>query len=88
MTETNACQQLDEALAYHLDSRLGRQDAKARVLEALQHRPLANAEVLEITQLSRQQATKLLSELRETGLIALAGANKGARWHLIRETPQ
>ena len=83
-----AYEMLGQALAYHVDSRLSRENAKARVLQALQHRPLANAEVREITQLSRQQATKLLAELRKAGLIALDGATKGARWHLLTQAPQ
>lgn len=80
-----ACEELGEILAYHVDSRLSRENAKGRVLAALRHGPLFNAQIREITQMSRQQATRLMESLRSEGLIRLEGQKRGALWHLTGE---
>ncbi|MFH0954387.1 MAG: ATP-binding protein [Verrucomicrobiota bacterium] len=75
-------QQLLGALDYYVDGRLALENAKARVLAALAHRPLSNADVREITQLSRSQSLGLMKKLGKEGRVELRGAKKGARWHL------
>ncbi|MEI7910138.1 MAG: ATP-binding protein [Verrucomicrobiota bacterium] len=80
-----ACEELGEALAYHLDSRLSRENAKGRVLSALQHGPLSNAQIREITQMSRQQTTRMMESLRSERLIRLEGQKRGSLWHLTGE---
>ncbi len=78
----HACASLGEALAYHVDARLSRENAKGRVLAALRHGPLGNSEIREITQMSRFQTTRLMESLRREGLVRLEGERRGARWHL------
>jgi len=80
-----ACEELGETLAYHLDSRLSRENAKGRVIAALRHGPLSNAQIREITQMDRKQATRLMESLRSEGLIRLEGQKRGALWHLTGE---
>jgi ATP-dependent DNA helicase RecG len=77
-----AYQMLVGSLRYHVDSRLADQNAKARILAALAEGPLANAELREITQLSRNQCFKLMAELRAAGEIEMRGSKRWARWHL------
>jgi len=77
-----AYQMLVGSLRYHVDSRLADQNAKARILAALAEGPLANAELREITQLSRNQCFKLMAELRTSGEIEMRGSKRWARWHL------
>jgi ATP-dependent DNA helicase RecG len=77
-----AYQMLVGSLRYHVDSRLADQNAKARILAALAEGPLANAELREITQLSRNQCFKLMVELRAAGEIEMRGSKRWARWHL------
>jgi ATP-dependent DNA helicase RecG len=78
----HAYQMLVGSLRYHVDSRLADQNAKARILAALAEGPLANAELREITQLSRNQCFKLMAELRAAGEIEMRGSKRWARWHL------
>lgn len=78
-----ACEELGESLAYHLDSRLSRENAKGRVLAALRHGPLSNAQIREITQMSRQQTTRMMESLRSEGLVRLQGQKRAAQWHLL-----
>ena len=75
-----------EALAYHVDSRLSRENLKGRILTALKKGPLTNAEIREITQLSRPQVTRLLGSLRYEKLVELRGSTKGSRWHICPDT--
>ncbi len=77
-----ACEELGESLAYHVDSRLSRENAKGRVLDALRHGPLSNAQIREITQMGRKQATRMMNALQEEGLVRLDGIKRGARWRL------
>lgn len=77
-----AYEMLGQALAYHVDSRLSRENAKGRVLTALNKGPLSNAQLREITQLSRQQVTRLMNELRAESGVILRGKNKASRWVL------
>ena len=80
-----ACEELGETLAYHVDSRLTRENAKGRVLSALQHGPLSNAQIREITQMSRFQVGRLMDSLKQEGLVQMDGTRRGARWLLIGE---
>jgi ATP-dependent DNA helicase RecG len=73
---------LGEALSYHVDSRLSQENLKGRILTALARGPLSNADIREITQLSRMQVTRLLWSLRDEGLVELRGSTKGGCWHL------
>jgi len=57
------------------------ENAKARVLGALRDRPLSNADVREITQMSRHQVRHLMEALRQDGTVALRGEGRGARSH-------
>lgn len=76
-----AYQALDGTLRYHIDQRLALENARARVLTVLAERSLSNSEVREITQLSRYQSLRLMTTLREEGLVELRGEKRGARWH-------
>lgn len=69
-------------LKYHVDRRLTVENAKARILAVLAERPLTNAEVREITQLSRYQAVRLMIALRREGLVEVRGLRRAARWYL------
>jgi ATP-dependent DNA helicase RecG len=69
-------------LSYYVDKRLAIENAKACVLAALADRPLTNADVREITQLSRYQSVRLMASLRDEGLVEIRGSKRGARWHL------
>lgn len=80
-----ACEELGETLAYHVHSRLSLENAKARVLAALRHGPLSNAQIREITQMSRQQTTRMMKSLRSEGLVRLEGQRRAAQWHLLGE---
>lgn len=73
-------------LRYHVDRRLSIENAKARVLAALADRPLTNADVREITQLSRYQCVRLMTSLRAEGVVEVRGFRRGARWHLCART--
>jgi len=73
-------------LDYHVDRRLTAENAKARVLAALADRTLTNADIREITQLSRYQTVRLMASLREEGLVEIYGFRRGARWHLCEKT--
>jgi hypothetical protein len=77
-----ACEELGDTLAYHLDSRLSLENAKGRVLDALQHGTLSNAQIREITQMSRRQVTTLMQSLREGKLVKQDGERRGSRWLL------
>jgi ATP-dependent DNA helicase RecG len=77
-----ACEELGDTLAYHLDSRLSLENAKGRVLDALQHGALSNAQIREITQMSRRQVTTLMQSLREGKLVKKDGERRGSRWLL------
>ncbi|MBI5525932.1 MAG: putative DNA binding domain-containing protein [Deltaproteobacteria bacterium] len=67
-------------LGYHVDRRLSFENAKARVLSALEDGPLSNAGAREVTQLSRTQCMRLLSTLRKEGIVVLEGTRRGSRW--------
>lgn len=75
---------LVEALDYHVDKRLSLENAKARVLDTLKLRPLTNAEIREITQLSRYQVVGLMKNLQRTGQVRLEGRGRSSRWQLSR----
>ena len=80
-----ACEELGESLAYHVDSRLSRENAKGRVLDALRHGPLSNAQIREITQMGRFQVSRLMDTLKQEGLVQMQGSRRGARWLLSGE---
>jgi ATP-dependent DNA helicase RecG len=67
-------------LGYDVDSRLALENARARVLEALLRRPLSNADVREITQMSRPQALRLMQALERNGQAKLDGRGRASRW--------
>ncbi len=71
-------------LSYDVDRQLTQENAKARVLAALAHRSLTNADVREITQLSRFQCVRLMQALRAEGTVELEGERRTARWRLPR----
>lgn len=68
-----------------MDSRLTRENVKGRVLAALQRGPLSNAQIREITQMSRFQVGRLMDSVKQEGLVQLEGSRRGARWLLIGE---
>jgi len=72
--------QLVNVLSYDVDSRLGFENAKARVLDALSRRTLSNADVREITQMSRSQALRLMQAVKRDGHARLAGRGRASRW--------
>lgn len=76
-----ACEELGETLAYHVDSRLTRENAKGRVLSALQHGPLSNAQIREITQMNREQIKWLMRNLAEEGAVVMTGSKRSSRWN-------
>jgi ATP-dependent DNA helicase RecG len=81
-----ACEELGESLAYHLDSRLSRENAKGRILDALCHGSLSNAQIREITQMSRKQTARMMNSLQDDGLVRLDGIKRGARWLLVEKS--
>ena len=84
----DAYAQLGDALAYHVDSRLSRENVKGRILTALQKGDLSNADMREITQLDRRQALWIMQQLQKEGLVKPVGSRRGSRWHLVQpETP-
>jgi ATP-dependent DNA helicase RecG len=74
------------ALNYHIDRRLAVENAKARILSTLADRSLTNANIREITQLSRYQTVRFMDSLRKEGLVEMKGSRRGARWHLRSRT--
>jgi len=72
-------------LDYHVDRRLTLENAKARVLSTLAVKPLNNADIREITQLSRYQIVRLMTGLRREGLVEIRGSRRGAKWHLCAQ---
>lgn len=76
---------LGHRLEYEVDRRLTLENARARVLAVLADRALSNADVREITQLSRYQSVRLMDSLRQEGLVKLVGLRRGAKWHLCGE---
>ena len=77
-----AYEPLGGALQYHIDQRLALENARARILTVIAERSLSNAEVREITQLSRYESLRLMNALRKEDLVELKGEKRGARWHL------
>jgi ATP-dependent DNA helicase RecG len=75
---------LVDRLSYHIDRRLATENAKARVLAALEERPLTNSDVREITQMGRSQVIWLMKKLQKENLVALLGRGRGSRWRLHR----
>ena len=82
-----AYQQLGQALAYHVDRRLTRENAKGRILNALERGPLTNAQLREITQLERRQVVSLMVQLRLEQLVETEGTRRGSRWRLASPNP-
>jgi ATP-dependent DNA helicase RecG len=74
------------ALGYHVDRRLTMENAKVRILTTLADGPLTNADLREITQLSRYKIVRLMSALREERLVEIRGSKRGARWYLCAKT--
>lgn len=62
-------------------SRLTRENAKGRVLSALQHGPLSNAQIREITQMNREQIKWLMRNLAEEGAVVMTGSKRSSRWN-------
>ena len=77
-----AYDQLGQALAYHVDRRLSRENLKGRILTALEKGPLTNAEVREITQLDRQAVKRLMGTLRQEGHVDVRKSGRTSHWHL------
>lgn len=75
-----------DGLSYDVDLQLTQENAKARVLAALAHRPLTNADVREITQLGRNQVLWLMKGLREAGLVRLEKRGRASCWTLVSGT--
>ncbi|MBP8258760.1 MAG: putative DNA binding domain-containing protein [Verrucomicrobia bacterium] len=73
---------LGQSLAYYVDSRLSRENAKGRVLTALNKGSLNNAQIREITQLGRVQAWRLMKQLQAEGLVNKTSDKRYARWCL------
>jgi ATP-dependent DNA helicase RecG len=78
-----AYQQLGQALAYHVDRRLTRENVKARLLATLETRDLTNSQVREITQLGREAVKRLMASLRQEGRLQVVGAGRARRWRLL-----
>lgn len=78
----DAYAQLGDSLAYHVDSRLSRENVKGRILTALDKGPLSNAEIREITQLDRSQVLLTMRRLQTEGLVQPSGKFRQTRWHL------
>ena len=74
-----------DSLGYVVDRRLTQENARARVLNALEQNPLSNSDIREITQLSRNQALTLMKGLEKEGFVRLHQAKRGSRWTLRRE---
>jgi len=70
------------ALSYHVDRRLAYENARARILQVLKSRDLANADIREITQLGPNQVYKLMVALEKEGLVKAEGSKRGRRWRL------
>jgi ATP-dependent DNA helicase RecG len=75
---------LGQTLAYHVDSRLSRENVKGRILTALQKGDLCNADIREITQLDRRQALWIMQQLQKEGLVNPIGSRRGSRWQLVQ----
>ncbi|MBN2465426.1 putative DNA binding domain-containing protein [candidate division WOR-3 bacterium] len=71
-----------DALSYHLDGRVTKETARARVLKALRAGPLTNAQVRELTGVDRNHAWALMHELVEQGYVEPPGRGRGSRWLL------
>ena len=71
-----------DALSYHLDGRVTKETARARVLKALRAGPLTNAQVRELTGVDRNHAWALMHELLEQGCVEPPGRGRGSRWLL------
>ena len=78
----DAYAQLGNALAYHVDSRLSRENAKGRILTALTKGGLSNAQIREITQLTRHQAWWIMKQLESEGLVETTGHGRSGLWRL------
>jgi ATP-dependent DNA helicase RecG len=78
-----AYDQLGQTLAYHVDSRLTRENVKARVLATLETRDLTNSQAREITQLGREAVKRLMASLRQEGRVHVVGGGRARRWHLL-----
>ncbi|MEI6078048.1 MAG: ATP-binding protein [Verrucomicrobiota bacterium] len=74
---------LGQALSYHVDSRLSRENVKGRVLTALAKGPLTNAEIREITQMDRQSVKRLMGALRQEDQVAVRKSGRTSHWHLV-----
>ena len=79
--------QLGDSLAYHVDSRLSRENIKGRILTALGKGPLSNAQIREISQMDRAQALAIMRQLRQEGLVRKEGERRGTRWTLHATSP-
>lgn len=76
---------LETDLAYHLDRRMASEAVRGRVLAALEHGPLTNAQFREITGMDRKQIWYMLKQLEQEGLVRRDGERRGARWHLAKQ---
>lgn len=70
---------LSARLAYHVDRRLVAENLRARVMAALEERPLSNAELREITQMERQQVRRLMKSLESEG-VCLIRKGRASLW--------
>jgi len=68
---------------YEVDKRLSREHVKARVLAVLAERSLSNAQVREITQMSRKQVFDLMRSIGSS--VELTGKGRGSRWVLRKK---
>lgn len=79
---------LGETLGYHVDQRLSLENAKVRILTVLRNTTLTNAQIREITQLSRGQVTLLMKDMAAEGLVRLEGRGGSGHWLLSTQPDQ
>lgn len=62
---------------------VGAADGAEAVLRALEVRPLALSEIVELTQLEETRVTAVLRQLRSDGKVDVTGHARGARWQRV-----
>lgn len=74
---------LASVLSYRLDERVSDEEARSRILAALESGPLKNEEMRSITKLGRYQVVRLMKALQGEGRVRLEGKGKAQRWVLV-----
>jgi DNA-binding transcriptional ArsR family regulator len=59
-------------------------EATEAILRALDLRPMALSEIVELTGLEEMRVTAVLKQLRSVGKVDVAGRARGARWQRVR----